>query len=260
MLSGEAARMQCFDVAGTGGLLPSDLDGSTSPPSGSPNYYAAFGDDALDIWKFHVDWTNPGSSSLSGPQSVATAPFDAACDSCVVQPAPGTTLDTLSDRLMFRLAYRRFADHESLIVNHTVATKKAAGVRWYELRDPGGTPTIHQQGTFSPNSLFRWMGSAATDKMGNMAIAYSVSGKSVSPSIRYTGRANDDMPNRLASEQILLKGGGAQKSPDRWGDYSSMSVDPTDDCTFWFTTQFLKDTGSFNWHTAIANIRFEACK
>jgi hypothetical protein len=260
MLTGEAARMQCFDVNNMGGLLPADLDGATAPPGGSPNYFVNFGRDQLNLWKFHVDWTNQASSTFTGPTAIPTAPFEVACDDCIPQPRVSQTLQSLSDRLMYRLAYRQWPDHESLVVNHTVTAGGRVGVRWYELRNLQGTPTIQQQGTFAPDSLFRWMGSIAMDKVGNMAMGYSVSSRQVSPSIRYTGRTVSDPPNQMAAEQKLMPGKGAQKSPDRWGDYSSISVDPTDDCTFWFTTQYLAGSGSFNWHTAIARIKFTNCQ
>jgi hypothetical protein len=171
-------------------------------------------------------------------------------------------LDALSDRLMYRLAYRRFSDHESLVVNHSVAAGSTSGVRWYEIRDPGGKPKIFQQGTYSPDSAFRWMGSAAMDKMGNILLGYSVSSPDapeIYPSIRFTGRNADDPPNTLAIEQIVKEGGGYQTSPERWGDYASMSIDPIDDCTFWFSTQYQSTTGDYNWSTSIVPVRFGNC-
>ena len=194
MLAGQAARMQCFDVASQGGLLPADLDGPTAPPAGTPDYLVNIGSNALNLWKFHVDWGNPASSSFTGPTSIKAAPFEIACRNaanpgqCVVQPKTQETLDTLSDRLMFRLAYRRFSDHEAMVVNHAVIAGPSSGVRWYELRDPGGTPTVFQQGTFAPDAAFRWMASIAMDKAGNMLMGYSVSSSkirrpSVSPAV-----------------------------------------------------------------------------
>ena len=266
MLAGAAARMQCFDVANQGGLLPSDLDGSTPPPAGAPNYVMNFGSDRLNLWKFHVDWANPSASTFTGPTAIKTAPFEIACKNaptigeCVTQPKTSETLDTLSDRLMFRLAYRNFGDREVLVVNHSVIVAKSSGIRWYELRDPGGTPKIFQQGTYAPDGAFRWMGSMAMDKAGNILIGYSVSSKSIFPAIRFTGRAASDPPNQLGIEQRGVEGKGSQTNPERWGDYASMSVDPSDDCTFWFTTQFLAGTGTgFNWHTSIIPVKFTNC-
>jgi hypothetical protein len=266
MLSGAAARMQCFDVANQGGILPSDLDGPTPPPAGAPNYLTNFGSDTLNLWKFHVDWANPTASTFVGPTMIKTAPFEIACKNaptigeCVKQPNTNETLDTLSDRLMFRLAYRNLGDREVLVVNHSVVAGTSSGIRWYEVRDPGGTPKIFQQGTYAPNSAYRWMGSIAMDRAGNMLMGYSVSGKTVFPAIRFTGRSANDPPNQMAIEESAVKGKGSQSNPERWGDYASMSIDPSDDCTFWFSTQYLANTGSFNWRTSIIPVKFTNCQ
>jgi hypothetical protein len=266
MLASQAARMQCFDVANQGGILPADFDGATPPPAGAPNYLVDIGSNQLNLWKFHVDWTNPGSSTLSGPTAVKTAPFEIACRNapnpgqCVKQPGTSETLDTLSDRVMFRLAYRKFNDHEALVVNHAVVAGTSSGVRWYELRDPGGAPKIFQQGTYAPDAAFRWMASTATDKAGNMLMGYSVSSPKISPGIRFTGRSASDPPNQMAVEQQAMPGKGSQQTPDRWGDYASMSIDPTDDCTFWFSTQYVSMTGKFNWSTSIVPVKFSSCQ
>jgi hypothetical protein len=266
MLAAGPARMQCFDSTGQGGILPSDLDGATPPPSGAPNYLMNFGNDRLNLWKFHVDWTNPGSSTLTGPTTIGTAPFEIACNNapnpgaCVIQPNTTELLDTLSDRLMFRLAYRNFGDHETLVVNHAVAAGGASGVRWYEVRDPGGTPTIFQQGTYAPDGTFRWMASIAMDKAQNVLMGYSRSGPQIFPSVFFTGRSASGPPNQLAIEKAAVNGTGSQSNPDRWGDYSSMSLDPTDDCTFWFSTQYEGVTGQFNWQTSIVRVRFSNCQ
>jgi hypothetical protein len=266
MLDGNAARMICFDVASQGGLLPADLDGNTAPPPGTPVYVMNLGNDKLNLWKFKVDWSNPSGSTLTGPTTIKTAPFDEACSNapspgtCIVQPKTTAVLDSLSDRLMYRLAYRNMGSYESLVVNHSVTVGSRAGVRWYEVRDPGGTPTLHQQGTYAPNSSSRWMGSIAMDKNGNIAMGYSVSGSSVYPSIRFTGRAAGDPPNQLAAEQIVAAatGKGSQKGYKRWGDYSTLTLDPTDDCSFWYTAQYQKD-GTHDWHTKIIRFKFNSC-
>src|SRR5206468_2170764 len=158
-----------------------------------------------------------------------------------VQPGTSQQLDSLGDRLMSRLAYRNFGDHESLVVNHSVTVSGGGGgtkggtvgLRWYELRDPNGTPTVWQQGTYSPDSTFRWMGSIAMDQVGDIAIGYSASSSTVYPEIRHTGRQPGDALGTLQSEALLQAGNGSQlKSLSRWGDYTSLTVDPTDDCTF----------------------------
>ena len=168
---------------------------------------------------------------------------------------------SLADRLMYRLAYRNFGTHESLVTNHSVtAGSTPSGVRWYELRNPGGTPSLFQQGTFSPDATSRWMGSIAMDQQGNMLLGYSASSSSVRPSVRITGRAVSDAPSTMQAETSVMAGVGSQTGGlSRWGDYSAMVVDPVDDCTFWYTTEYLKTTGSFNWSTRIASYKFPTC-
>src|SRR5712692_4671762 len=193
MLAGTAATMQCFQLSTSfGGVLPSDLDGSTLPPAGSPDFLLNFGSNSLNEWKFHVDFTNPANTTLTGPLNIPVAPFTPACNggTCISQPGTRNLLDSLGDRLMYRLAYRNFSDHESLVVDQSVrvsGTKKAqvVGIRWYELRSPNaaGGASVYQQGTYSPDSVSRWMGSIAMDKIGDIAVGYSVSSSSTFPSI-----------------------------------------------------------------------------
>lgn len=284
MLSGLAATQQCFQLSTSyGGVLPSDLDGATAtlgaggsglPPTGTPNLMMNFGTNALNLWKFHVDWANSANTTLTGPTSIPVASFSTACSggTCIPQPGTNNQLDSLADRLMYRLAYRHFADgHESLVVNHSVFVSgsrrsQVDGVRWYELRNPtggtmsNGTPVVFQEGTYSPDSTNRWMGSIAEDKVGDIALGYSASSSTVYPSIRYTGRVPSDAAGTMEAENTILNGAFSQDGTlHRWGDYSAMTVDPVDDCTFWFTSEYLPATGSFNWSTRIASFKFSTC-
>ena len=269
MLAGLGATQQCFQLSNSyGGVLPSDLDGTTAPPAGSPNYMLNFGTNSLNEWQFHVDWANSAKSTLTGPTSIQVAAFTSACGggACIPQPGTSNKLDSLADRLMYRLAYRNFGTHESLVVNHSVkvsGTKRGEvdGVRWYELRNPKTAPLVFQQGTYSPDATSRWMGSIAMDKAGDIAMGYSASSSSVFPSIRYTGRVPTDPTGSMQVETLIQAGGGSQTSNlHRWGDYSSMTVDPVDDCTFWFTSEYEKASGSFNWSTRIASFKFPGCQ
>jgi len=261
MLAGSAATQQCFQLSSSfGGVLPSDLDGSTAPPAGAPNFMLNFGTNSLNLWKFHVDWATPANTTLTGPINIPVAAFSEACSggACIPQPGTNQKLDSLGDRLMYRLAYRNFGDHEALVVNHSV--NSPSGVRWYELRTPGSTPTVHQQGTFAPDSTYRWMGSIAMDHSGNIALGYSVSSSSINPGMRFTGRVPTDPLGTMQAESTIKSGTGSQLSNlNRWGDYSSMSVDPADDCTFWYTNEYLKSNGTFNWSTWIASFKFSNC-
>ncbi len=250
-------------------LLPSDLDGSTLPPSGSPSFFVDLADSSdLNLFRFHADFANPGNSTFTGPVLIAVAPFSEVCPfavnrACIQVPAPGERLDSLDDRLMFRLAYRNFGDHESLVVNHTIKNSGAvAGVRWYEIRSPASLfPFVFQQGTVvDPNTNF-WMGSIAMDKAGNMALGFSAASLNLDPSVYLVGRAPTDPLGVMSGPSVIVNGTGVQESSfNRWGDYSAMSVDPSDDCTFWYTQEYYKTTGSFDWTTRIASFKFDSCK
>ncbi len=159
---------------------------------------------------------------------------------------------------MYRLAYRNFGDHEALVVNHSVVAGGSVGVRWYEIRSPYATPTVYQQGTYAPDSDYRWMGSMAMDHAGNIALGYGVSSGSTYPSIRYTAHATTDPLNQMETESAMAAGAGYQQG-NRWGDYSSFSVDPVDDCTLWYTHEYLTGTGNFNWETRVGTIKFANC-
>jgi uncharacterized repeat protein (TIGR01451 family) len=265
MLNGRTATQICFQQGSSvGGLLPSDLDGLIPPPAGSPNFLMNFGANSLNLFRFHVDFANPANSTFTGPIVIPVAPFTPLCNgssSCVPQP-PGdsTRLDSLADRLMHRLAYRNFGDHESLVVNHSVGVDAGSGIRWYEVQNPNGTPTVVQQSTFAPDSSFRWMGSIAMDASGDMALGYSVSSDTIFPSISFTGRLAGDPANTMGAETSIIAGTGSQEfGLTRWGDYSAIQVDPVDDCTFWYTTEYMSTSGSFNWNTRIASFRFPSC-
>jgi len=267
MLTGAAATQQCFQLSTTyGGLLPADLDGATPPPAGSPEYVLSFDDvslSALNLWQFHVDWTTPSNSTLTGPLSLPVAAFAEACNggTCIPQAGTSQQVDSLADRMMYRLAYRNFGDHEALVTNHSVTSGGVSGVRWYEIRSPGGTPTVTQQSTFQPDATYRWMGSVAMDHVGNMLLGYSASSSSLHPSVRVTGRLSSDPLSTMQAETVVVTGNGSQSGSglSRWGDYSAMQIDPADDCTFWYTQEYEQSTGAFNWSTRIATFKFPSC-
>ncbi|GAC1633174.1 MAG: hypothetical protein NVS9B10_28320 [Nevskia sp.] len=269
MLTGAVATQVCFQLSTAyGGLLPADLDGAAVPPAGSPNYFVNFGTASLNVWRFHADFVTPANSTFTGPTAVSVPAFTTACGSsgtCIPQPGTTNRLDSLSDRLMFRLAYRNRAGTESLLVNHSVrvgsSSSSPTGVRWYELHIASQTPSLYQSGTYSPDSTHRWMGSIGMDKVGNIAVGYSASSSSVYPSIRYTGRAPGDALGTLQAENTIIAGSGSQNgSLHRWGDYSTLSIDPVDDCTFWYTQEYGFSLGSFNWKTRIASFKFPTCQ
>ena len=267
MLAGKTATQQCHQTSTSfGGLLAADFEGGTPPPAGEANTILALGTTStrLAFWKFHADWTNPANSTFSGPSNLTVAAYTPACGAsgtCVPQKGVSRTLDSLSDRLMFRLAYRNFGDHESLVTNHAVAANGVSGVRWYELRQTkGGNPKVFQQATFAPDKTFRWMGSIAMDKAGNIGLGYSASSSAISPQVRYTGRRAADPAGQLSQgEGTIVAGTGSQNGFSRWGDYSSMVVDPADGCTFWYAQEYLTQTGTRNWHTRLASFALPGC-
>jgi hypothetical protein len=264
MLAGTSAVQECFTLSGGsyGSLLPSDLDGGSAfaPPSNT-GYFMDFGNNSLLLWRFTPDFVTPANATLTGPTILAAASFSPACGggTCIAQPVT-QKLDSLADRLMYRLAYRNFGDHEAMVVNQSVTAGTSVGVRWYEVRNPLTNPSIFQQGTYAPDATYRWMGSAAMDKVGNIAVGYSASSSSVRPGIRYTGRETGDPQGTLQAEQVIITGGGSQTGGlSRWGDYSAMRIDPKDDCTFWYTSEYIPSDGSFNWHTRVASFKFNSC-
>lgn len=278
MLAGDpGARLVVIDILSTNpllhSLLPADLDGDRPPPAGSPGWFVHVADDAwrvpadqLTLSAFRVDWDDPGAATFTTRAVLTTEPFDSnlcGYGDCVPQPGTFQRLDTLSDRLMFRLAYRNFGTHEALVVNHTVDADGTdhAGIRWYEVRDPLTSPAIYQQGTFAPDADHRWMGSISMDGNGNIALGYSASSATAPPSIRYAGRlAGDPLGELPQGEAVLSSGAGAQTHRSgRWGDYSALTVDPVDDCTFWYTQEYYAATSERGWKTRIGAFSFPSC-
>lgn len=272
MLAGDPdARMVLFDLPQDSepwSMLPCDFDGPP-PAAGTPNFIIysiddAFnpGEDRLSIWSFSVDWDDPVNSTFEEILQLQTEPFDSRlCDAtrqrCIDQPDLAPRLEAICDRLMYRLQYRNFGDYEVMVTNQTVDVDGFghAGIRWYELRrEFGGEWYIYQQGTYAPDLDHRWMGSIAMNGNGDIALGYSVSSSMTYPSIRYTGRtAESPLGEMTFYEETIINGSGVQTgSSSRWGDYSMMSVDPTDDSTFWFTTEYVEQTGSVRWQTRIA--------
>ena len=277
MLAGAAATMQCFQQDSSQfGMLPSDLEGSIPPAAGTPNFVMELDPDGsanLDLFQFHVDFATPSNSTFTGPTLIPVAAFTPLCNTefrgqCVPQPDSGSDLlESLGDRLMWRLVYRNFVDHTTLLVSHSIVAPIAGtlsstgGVRWYEIRNPETSPTVYQSGTFAPDSQYRWMPAIAMDANQDIAVGFSRSGAAAGqyPSIVYAGRVPTDPAGTLESEVVLVAGLASQTGGgDRWGDYSSLTVDPTDDCTFWFTEEYYKASG-WDWNTAVGTFSFPGC-
>lgn len=275
MLLGQTAQAVYFHLGKTdwGGMLPSDLDG-TPPTLGTPNYFFEIQDhnwdkvnipqDQMVVRAFHADWVTPSNSTFTTVANLKVANFNGILcgfHACVPQKGTSQKLDTLEDRTMFRAQYRDHGTYASVVTNHTVNVgSNRAGVRWYEIRITGGTPSIYQQGTYAPGAFNRWMGSAAMDGAGDIAVGYSKSSAIKFPSIAYTGRIPGDPLGLLPQGEVKMKGGtGAQTGTLRWGDYSNLTVDPADNCTFWYTNEYYKTTSGFNWQTWIGKFKFDQC-
>jgi uncharacterized repeat protein (TIGR01451 family) len=283
MLNGAPARMVFFDLYGVnpnfGGILPADFDGTNQPLANSLGYFAEWDDsswigpvDALRVWEFHVDWSNPDAATfgLGGnpnrviPTQYVDPNMCSMSRNCIPQPGTTNKVDAISDRLMHRLQYRNFGGYETLVSNHTVDVDGTdhAGIHWFELRKEALGPdwALYQQGVYAPDSNNRWMGSMAMDHVGDIALGYSVSSSTVYPSVRYTGRlAGDPLGTLPQGEKSIVEGTGSQTSSNRWGDYSMMGVDPVDDCTFWYTQEYVATSGYNTWKTRIGAFKFPGC-
>jgi len=269
MLLGSAASYQKIMVTNRNFMLPCDLDGNTSPPSDSPNYFYTMMDDTywpsqgvpgvdrLEIWEFHVDWTTPANTTFIHSQNITNAPFNYDVgdnpNDWEVIPQPGTSkkLDAIGEWPMWRLQYRNFGSHATLVGNFTVDVtgSKLAGIRWFELRKSGSEIwNLYQEGTYSPDSNHRWMGSAAMNGNGDIALGYSVSSSTVYPSLRIATRMAGTPLGTLGTETNFISSTASQTSSERWGDYSAMTVDPIDN-SFWYTHEYVGADN--NWQTRI---------
>lgn len=280
MLTGAAASVQRFTAPDLGGfgfqaLTPSDLDGS-APPAGAPAYFLRHNDDeshnpgsnnpasdSLEIFEFAVDFASPANSTFTGPIQIPIAEFDSdLCGlvsfNCIQQPGTDTELDPLREVVMWRSQYRNFGSHQVLVGNLAtdVDGTDHAGVRWYELRNTGGGWTLFQEGTYAIDGDSRWMGSAAMDSTGNIAVGYNISSASTFPGLRYAGRLAADPAGTLPQGENVLVDGTAANGSNRYGDYASLNVDPADGCTFWFTGEY--NTTS-QWSTRIGSFAFANC-
>jgi hypothetical protein len=289
LVGGPTPDAVCFDMpAGSSqvrfAILPGDLDGTVLPPAGTPNpqlswnwAFTAAAPYKLQLSKFKPNFATPalstfddgfGGASLSSVDIQLDSSTVAACNDnagpCVPQLGTTQLLDSVGSFLNYRLVYRNFGTHDALLFTQAVdpSTSPVAAVRWWEIRNPNAeTPLVYQNSTFTPGDESRWNSSAAFDKRGNIAVGYSASSPTLNPSIRITGRLRNDPKNLMRTELDLQAGTGSQTTTlNRWGQQSTMQIDPADDCTFWYTTQYLATNGTFNWRTRIASFKFPNCQ
>jgi hypothetical protein len=279
MLAGLSATFQRRTAPGLSGfgfqaLTPADLDGPTPPPAGTPGLFMRHRDteahgpsgmpnnDLLEVWAFTVNWTTPANSTFSKIHDIPVAEFDSAlCGltsfSCIPQPGTSVRLDPLREVVMWRLTYRNFGNRQVLVGNFsTDVGSDRAGVRWFELRKTGANWTLFQEGTYAPGNISRWMGAIAMDRSGNIALGYNVGSSSLHPGLRYVGRLATDPAGTMPQGEFTIVNGSASNASNRYGDYSSMNIDPADDCTFWFTGQW---NDAAQWKTRIAKLKFDQC-
>jgi hypothetical protein len=287
IIAGGAASSICFSGLNAFhfSMLPGDFEGTILPPAGETSFILSndwFTKNAppygLQLRRFHPDFVTPANSTLNDGfggafDSFVSLPFDntvvGSCGdagmACVPQPGTPRVLDTLSMRNMYRLAYRNLdANREVLVSTESVGPPggAAAGIQLIEIRNPAANPpVIYNNVNFNPDSTNRWMGSAATDKLGNVALGYSVSSSILFPGIRVTGRLRNDVRNFVRGEINVQSGSGSQTATaQRWGDYSTMQIDPSDDCTFWYTSQYIINTAPADWATRVVGLKFNNCQ
>ncbi len=285
MLTGGSTNWVWFNLTSLSGfgfqmLVPADGDGVVPPPPGSPGIFARHldsevhtvspappaGKDYLQLFLLQPNFVTPASSVLTGPINLQVADFSSrlcglSSFSCIPQPSGTTPLDPLREVVMHRLQYRNFRRHQTLVgsfaTNLSVDPALRAGVRWFELRNTGAGWYLHQEGTWSPDTTHRWMPGVAMDGHGNIAAAYSVSSGSLFPSLRYSGRTVGAAAGTFDQAEASFFAGSSSQSGVRWGDYAALSVDPADECTFWFTSEY--GVGS-SWGTRVGAFKFDVCR
>ena len=245
--------------------IPADCDGAF-PPVGTPEYFTYINENPyhLRLYEFLVNWTTPSSSTYGNYTTLAVNTFTTSGLTGVPQLGTTRKIDPITDRLMYRVQFRKFSDHWSMVTNHTVnanvSSANNAGIRWYEMRKTTGAWSIYQQSTYAPDTKYRWMAGAAMDTSGNIALGYSISSSTMYPGIKYCGRMKNDAVNTMTiAEKGIINGGGSQTvagNPSRWGDYSGLSVDPSAQATFWYTQEYYTTTSASNWTTRIASFSF----
>lgn len=260
LVGDQTAAMVMFNMPSSAdGTLSADCD-SDFPLAGTPCPVAYLTSTSVKLYDFTVDWTTPTNSTFIAGTPITISMFSSLSNNVIPQKGTSVKLDAMSSKkIMFRMPYRKFSTHSSMLLNTTVNSNGAAGIRWMELRNVAGVWSLYQEGTYAPgDGHWRWMGSIAMDQTGNIALGYSISSSTLYPSIRYTGRMNGDPLGQMTiAEKGIMNGGGSQTdNSGRWGDYSAMSADPSVPGKFWYTQEYYSTTSSANWRTRVASFSF----
>lgn len=274
MLRGLSADEQCWIIDGASFLNAADMDGRQMPAPGMPEIVMAAGgtqlhevfeDDAIYAWKFAVNWADPSQTRLTGPEKITVAPYHFLCNGqlskCVPQPGATVRLDSQGDKLMQRLVFRKVGQQQYIVASHSIDTAAGGGgVRWYQFAlDSNGTPRLLQQGTYAPQGGYRWMPSLGMDRKGNIGVGYSFGNESSYPGQRFAARlAGDPKGQMTLHESVLAEGEASQASTVRWEDYTTLDIDPGDDCTFWYVGDYFKK-GEQNYSTRIGAFQLPGC-
>jgi len=253
-------------------LQPLDNDGQWAP-SGTPGMFITINDDAWggggdELWLFElqVDWNNTANSTFQRTQVISVPSFDSEFNTSsymddITQEGTSQKLDAIPQVLMFRAQYRNFGNEQTIVACHTVDVdgNDHAGIRWYELTNTGSGWSLRQSGTYAPDATNRWMGSIAMNGNHEIALAYAVAGSNTYTGLRFAGQSAAEHANASGvldiPETVIVNGQGAQTNTNRWGDYFQLSVDPTDDRTFWFTGQYVSSSTSLQ--TRNCEFRFQ---
>ncbi|MDB6163954.1 MAG: hypothetical protein JWL98_1386, partial [Xanthomonadaceae bacterium] len=295
LLGGTARAQQRFvsvpKLAGYGfqALTPATYvgDSAHAPPAGAQQILARHDDDEahagtsadtthdfIDLYSISINWTTPASSAITTLPRIAITEFNSwfrDYSSFATVPQPGSTsmLDPIREVILNSMVYRNLGSYESIVgqfaTNQNAArsgTVVDSGIRWFELRRVGGGNwTLQQEGTYSPGdtSTHHLLGSIATDNKGNIALGYNIS-RTTAPvtyaTLGYTGHMAADPTGVMTQGENVVAAGTAAETSGRWGDYYSMVVDPTDDCTFWMVGMYRPAS---SWNTRIANFKFSDC-
>lgn len=263
LLAGRAGKMVCADLpADALGVMPATIDGGRLPAATTPGVFVGFGANRLELWELNYDFARTEKTTISGPAAIPVNDFTQAL-STISQGDDGSPLDALGDRLMYRVPFR-FDDKGSIFTaTHSVEvdTSGRVGVRWYEVELAGAAAKVRQQGTYAPpDGRSRWLGSIASDRKGNLLLGYSAAGDDSPSALYLTGRTRNHEKGQMGPEVALVPERKAQKNSDRWGDYSAVTLDPVDDCTFWYIGQYTPKGDTDHWGTLITSARFPDCR